>query len=569
MMLYKVQMFFAGLFVVISTVCLVLTPYILGLITDKILEIYANGKMQDSVYQDFLFSTIFLCITYIGYSIFEYLRQFTPTYTTEHTFFDLHTLVDSKNKKLPLNYYDTHAVDDALSRVTNDINVIASALQQSAYISVNSFVKVFIMFIMMLLINPALIFIAVIVIPLSLFIAAFIVKKVGKHFKGRQVNVGDLNGFVEESYKDHNVIRACNKEEKVKGDFDSILERLYSHSWRADFVASALMPITMSHTNFAHIVVTLITSFMVISRQFSIGIIQGFTQYLRNFSQPITDLTKISNIFQQARATAARVFEFVNEREETPNKQDCVVPKDVKGIVVFKHVECGYTTPDKILIHDLSVNINPGDKITVVGPTGAYKTTLVNLQLCLYKISKGQISIDGISTTDMMHEILRSNVSIVLQDVWLFSGTFKENIRYGRLDATNEEAYAAAKEVQGHDFIKKLPGSYGFKLSESASSLAQGQKQLMTITRTIVPDCPILIMDEATSSVDTRTKLIQRAMASLTKNRASFVIAHRLSTIRDSELILYMQDNNILKQGNHHELMDKDGLCARPYNSQF
>ena len=481
----------------------------------------------------------------------------------------MRALVDAKIKKLPLNYYDSHSIGDTLSRVTNDIDVIASALQQSVYVAVNSFVQVIIMFIMMLLINPALTFIAVIIVPMSLFITFFVIKKAGKHFKGRQDSMGELNGFIEEAYEGHNVISSCNKEEKVKKDFDKILDKLYNHSWKADFAASALMPITMSLTNFAYTAVTFIASFMVVSGQFSIGMIQGFTQYMRNFGQPITDLAQISNIFQQTRAAAARVFEFVDEQEEAPDKENCVVPKDVKGIVEFEHVEFGYS-PDKILIHDLSVNINPGDKVAIVGPTGAGKTTLVNLLLRFYEISKGTISVDGIATTDMTREVLRSNISMVLQDAWLFSGSIMENIRYGRLDATDEEVIAAAKEAQCHSFIKKLPGGYDFKLSESASNLAQGQKQLVTIARAILANCPILILDEATSSVDTRTeKLIQKAMANVMENRTSFVIAHRLSTIRDSELILYMQDGDILEQGNHRELMDKDGLYAKLYNSQF
>ncbi|MCF0232845.1 MAG: ABC transporter ATP-binding protein, partial [Enterococcus sp.] len=436
-------------------------------------------------------------------------------------------------------------------------------------VAVNSFVQVIIMFIMMLLINPALTFIAVIIVPMSLFSTFFIIKKAGKHFKGRQTSMGQLNGFIEEAYEVHNVISVCNKEEKAKEEFEGILSELFDHSWKADFAASAMMPITMSLTNFAYAAVTLIASFMVISGQFTIGMIQGFTQYMRNFGQPITDLAQISNIFQQTRAAAARVFEFVDEKEETPDKEDCVVPENVKGIVEFEHVEFGYD-PSNILIHDLSVNINPGDKVAIVGPTGAGKTTLVNLLLRFYEISKGTISVDGVSVSDMTRETLRSNISMVLQDAWLFSGTIMENIRYGRLNASDEEVYKAAKEAQCHNFIKKLPGGYKFKLSESASNLAQGQRQLITIARAILADCPILILDEATSSVDTRTeKLIQKAMANVMENRTSFVIAHRLSTIRDSELILYMQDGDILEQGNHRELMNKNGLYAKLYNSQF
>ena len=396
-----------------------------------------------------------------------------------------------------------------------------------------------------------------------------VVKHSQRYFQGQQSALGDLTGYVEEMYNGQNVIAAFGKEEDIIGNFEDINNRLYDNGWKAQFSSSIIMPLTQALTNIGYVGVAVVSGWLCINGRLSIGMIQSFIQYLRQFSQPINQVSNIANIMQATMAAAQRVFEFLDAQEEVPEAEKPQFPESREGNVDFSHVRFGYTE-GRPLIHNLDLHVHAGDKIAIVGPTGAGKTTLVNLILRFYDVNGGSITIDGVDVRDMKREALRSMIGMVLQDTWLFAGTIKENIRYGRLDATDQEVIAAAKAAHAHGFIMAMPGGYEMELHEGASNIAQGQRQLLTIARAFLSDPEILILDEATSSVDTRTEgAIQKAMNKLMEGRTSFVIAHRLSTIKDAELIVYMEHGDIKEVGNHKELLAKDGYYAALYNSQF
>ena len=456
-----------------------------------------------------------------------------------------------------------------MSRVTNDVDTISNSLQQSVYQILNAIFSLLFMFIVMLSISGVLTLVGVITIPFALFAAARIAKRAQVKIVTQQNDTGKLNGIVEEYYGGHNVVTVFGQEEFVIDIFEETNQELYENSRDGQFLSGMLMPIMQNMTNFSYALVCVFGAMVAIFGGLSIGMIQSFTMYLRQFSQPLTQVTQLSAIMQQTGAASERIFEFLDEEEEVPDVAEPKFPEPLKGEVDFDHIRFGYI-PHQTLIHDLDLTIGAGEKTAIVGPTGAGKTTLVNLVMRFYDVREGAIRIDGVNIRDMQRRRLREIFAMVLQDTWLYVGTIMENIRYGRLDATDEEVIEAAKKARADAFIRTLPGGYNFELEEGASNIAQGQRQLLTIARAMLADAPIMILDEATSSVDTRTEvLINEAMEEMMKGRTSFIIAHRLSTIRDADNIMYMQDGDILEVGNHEELMAKDGLYAKLYNSQF
>lgn len=566
---YRKGLIAAIVLVIISAAFNSLGPFILGMATDALAGIVLNGVPVPEGVRHFIVTLTVLAVVYLLYCLFKYLSIHLMVGVSEKTIFDLRSRVDDKIKRLPLNYFDTHTYGDVLSRVTNDVDIVSTSLQQSIDQIITSVTTAIFILIMMLVVSPVLTLIGVVTIPLALFFSMKIARRSQKLFREQQDTVGDLNGYVEEMYTGHQVISAFGKEEEVIERFNTTSERLYHVGWRAQFLTSVLQPMTQAMTNFGYVLVAVVSGWLCITGALSVGMIQSFIQYLRQFSQPIMQTVQITNILQSTSAACSRIFEFLDETEEIPAAEVPKFPETVQGKVTFDHVRFGYL-PHRTLIQDVSLNVPAGSKVAIVGPTGAGKTTLVNLLLRFYDVNAGSISIDGVPISEMTREDLRSIFGMVLQDTWLFTGTIRENLRYGRLNATDKEVVAAAKAAHADRFIRALPGGYDLELSEGASNLAQGERQLLTIARAILSDSPIMILDEATSSVDTRTEvLIQKAMANLMKGRTSFVIAHRLSTIRDADMILYMQDGDIKEVGNHESLMKQDGLYASLYNSQF
>ncbi len=566
---YRKRLFASLFFIFLATLANAMAPFVLGKATDALANIVVDGVEIPQALTTFFLILGVLALVYILYAIFNYLSTWIMVGVTERTIFDLRKRVDFKLSKLPLNYYDTNAYGDILSRVTNDVDTISTSLQQSiAQIATTVFTVIFI-FIMMMFISPLLTFVGIGIVPFALYLATKLAKRSQKYFDNQQENIGELNGYVEEYYGGHNVTAAFGKEEDVIEDFEVTNQNLFSNAWKGQFFSGTLMPITQGMTNFGYAAVAIVGGILAVFGGISIGMIQSFTQYLRQFSQPITQVLQITNIIQSTVSAVDRIFEFLEEKEEVADTQTPRFPEKLAGKVEFDHIRFGYL-PHQTLIHDLNITIQPGSKTAIVGPTGAGKTTLVNLIMRFYDVNGGAIRIDGIDIRDMQRARLRDIFGMVLQDTWLYSGTIRENIRYGRLNATDEEVEQAAKDARADAFIRTLPGGYDFVLHEGASNIAQGQRQLLTIARAMLANPPIMILDEATSSVDTRTELlIQEAMNAMMKGRTSFVIAHRLSTIKDAENILYMQDGDILEVGTHNQLMEKNGLYAKLYNSQF
>lgn len=566
---YRIAFISVIIFAILATIFKSLGPYVLGKATNALAEILTEHIPKDQAIQSFIFTIVILIGIYISYSIFSYISQYIMSWVSEKTMFDLRNSVDSKIKRLPLNYFDSNSYGDILSRVTNDIDTVSTSFQQSIIQILNSITSMIFIFIMMLVINPMLTLVGIAMVPLCMVIIILITKKSQIFFKNQQDDIGKINGYVEEIYNGHNVIVAFGREENVIHTFENINTELYQNGWKAQFISGIIMPTAQAITNIGYVAISVLSGYLCINGQLSIGMIQSFIQYLRQFSQPINQIAQITNTFQSTAAAAQRIFEFLEAQEEPRESQNPLFPKKVEGSIEFNHVKFGYTT-DKILIKDLNLKISPGEKVAIVGPTGAGKTTLVNLILRFYDVSGGHIYIDGIDIKDMKRDKLRSIIGMVLQDAWLFSGTIMENIRYGKLIASDDEVIEAAKSAHAHNFIKSLPGGYKMYLNEGASNIAQGERQLITIARALLSAPKILILDEATSSVDTRTEeAIQKAMDILTEKCTSFVIAHRLSTIKDAEVILYMENGDIKETGTHDELLRKNGYYAKLYNSQF
>lgn len=477
--------------------------------------------------------------------------------------------ISQKINRMPLNYFESRTVGEVLSRITNDVDTLGQSLNQSITQLITSVTTIIGILIMMLSISPVMTLIALVILPVSGALIGIVVKFSQKYFVAQQSYLGKINGQVEEVYSGHNIVRAFNREEQALNEFNETNRVLYQSAWKSQFLSGMMQPIMMFVGNLGYVAVAVSGSLLAIKGVIEVGDIQAFIQYVKNFTQPITQVAQVSNMLQSMAAAAERVFEFLEEKEEDVNAVNPVHLDKMQGCVSFEHVKFGYN-PDKIIIHDFSSEVKPGQMVAIVGPTGAGKTTMVKLLMRFYDVNSGSIKIDGHDIREFNRSELREGFGMVLQDTWLFKGTIMENIRYGRLEATDEEVIAAAKAAHAHHFIQTLPGGYQMELNEDASNVSQGQKQLLTIARAILADNRIMILDEATSSVDTRTEArIQKAMNNLMRGRTSFVIAHRLSTIRDADLILVMKDGDIIEQGNHEELLAKNGFYAQLYNSQF
>ncbi len=477
--------------------------------------------------------------------------------------------ISQKINRLPLSYFDKVQSGDVLSRITNDVDTVTQTLSQSLSQMVTSVTQMVGIFIMMLSISPTMTLVALCILPVSMLIVSQVVRRSQPLFQKQQKYLGMANGHVEEMYGAHLVVKAFNGEHNSIEEFERINDQLYQSAWKSQFLSGAMMPLMNFVGNLGYVCICILGGFLTLNGNIQVGDIQAFIQYVRQFTQPITQIANISNVLQQTAAAAERVFEFLEEEEEIPDPADPVSNENLEGNVSFDHVQFGYT-PDKIIIHDFSAHVKQGQKVAIVGPTGAGKTTMVKLLMRFYELNNGSISIDGHDIWEFTRDGLRDMFGMVLQDTWLYNGSIMENIRYGRLDATDEEVIAAAKAAQVHHFVQTLPGGYNMELNEEASNVSQGQKQLLTIARTILSDPKILILDEATSSVDTRTEIaIQKAMDHLMEGRTSFIIAHRLSTIRDADLILVMKDGDIIETGNHQQLLEKHGFYYELYNSQF
>ncbi|HLO12076.1 MAG TPA: ABC transporter ATP-binding protein, partial [Pseudoneobacillus sp.] len=558
---------------ILSTIFLISGPKLMGKITTKIFEgAMLKFKGVPGAEMDFTYIGKILLILvglYFISSLFSYLQQYIMSGVSQKLVYNLRTEVDEKLSRLPLKYYDENAHGDTLSRVTNDIDTIGSTLQQSITQFITSIVTIVGIIIMMLTISPMLTLISVATIFLSIFVLKPIMVRSQKYFANQQKSLGQLNGHIEEMYTGHPIIKAFGHEDKAEKQFDEVNEKLYDAGWRAQFISGIIFPLMSFVSNLGYVLICIVGGIYVTKGLITIGDIQAFIQYSRQFSQPIAQTANIANIIQSTIAAAERVFELLDESEEVKEVNNVTPLPMVKGKVTFEHVDFGYKE-ENMLIKDMNIEVKPGQTVAIVGPTGAGKTTLINLLMRFYEIQGGSIKIDDVDIREMSRLALRQTFGMVLQDTWLFNGTIKENIAYGRLDATEDELTEAAKAAHADHFIRTLPEGYETVLNEEASNISQGQRQLLTIARAILADPAIMILDEATSSVDTRTEVyIQKAMTALMQGRTSFVIAHRLSTIKDADIILVMNQGTVIEQGNHHELLEQNGFYAELYNSQF
>lgn len=555
-----------------GTVLSIMAPKILGQATTKIFQGFLAKKIFPKAKLDLdgiLQILIKVGILYGLYSLFMYIQQYMMAGISQKIVKTLRTQVMDKLTRLPLKFYDSRTHGEILSRVTNDIDLISNTLNQSLTQFITSIVTIVGVTIMMLTISPLLTLATLVILPLSIIIISIIVKKSQKYFKMQQKSIGDVNGHVEEMFGGFVVVKAYNREEKSIESFEKYNEELYNAAWKAQFVSGITMPLMRFVSNLGYVIVAVAGGIMVTKRTIELGDVQAFIQYSNQFSQPISQVANIMNMIQSTIAAAERVFEILDEEEEIPDPIDALEISNVKGDVSFEHVYFSYV-PEKKLIEDLNIDVKSGQTIAIVGPTGAGKTTLVNLLMRFYEIQGGKITVDGIDIRKIKRDSLRKTFGMVLQDTWLFNGTVKENIAYGKENATDEEVIDASKKAHAHHFIMALPGGYDAVINEEASNISQGEKQLITIARAFIADPDILILDEATSNVDTLTeKLIQKAMRKLMHSRTNFVIAHRLSTIVDADLILVMNEGQIIEKGTHKELMAKNGFYAELYKSQF
>lgn len=570
---YKLGLFFVFIFAVGSTVFSIVGPKVLAKATDALFEGLTN-KIQGTGGIDFeKIGTILVILLglYVISAVMQLIQGLIMSNVSQTVSYRLRKDIAAKINRLPMNYFDKKTNGEVLSRVTNDVDTLGMSLNQSVTQLITSVTTIIGVLIMMLTISPTLTLVAIAILPVSGLIMGFVMKHSQKYFMQQQEYLGHVNGQVEEVYGGHMVVKAFNREKASEEEFNKANEVLYKSAWRSQFFSGMMMPVMMFVGNLGYVAVAVLGAVKAMNGTMTVGDIQAFIQYVKNFTQPISQMAQVSSMVQSAAAAAERVFEFLEEDEE-PQKAENHAPVaigDVTANVTFDHVKFGYD-PEKIIIHDFSANVKNGQKIAIVGPTGAGKTTLVKLLMRFYDLNGGSIKIDGHDINSFDRSELREAFGMVLQDTWLFNGTIMENIRYGRLDATDEEVIAAAKAAHVHRFIETLPGGYNMVLNEEASNVSQGQKQLLTIARAILANNKILILDEATSSVDTRTEIrIQKAMDNLMKGRTSFIIAHRLSTIRDADVILVMRDGDIVEQGSHDELMALGGFYSELYNSQF
>lgn len=570
---YKVGFIISILCIIGAVTISANSPKIEGLIitqlTNDVIEI-AKGVKGASVNFNYVGKILLiLAFLYIMYTTLTYISNFLLTNAIQNTIRDLRNAVQNKIRRLPISYFDANSYGDVLSRISNDIDTVSNALQQSFSQVINSVLAVVLAISMMFTINTTMAFIALLIIPISYFISRFIVGKSQKLFENQQNALGKLNGAVQEMYTGFNEIKLYGKQDDAVAEFKEINEELCSNGFKAQFVSGIMSPLVSLTTYLGIACIAFIGPVYAVRGIITVGNLQAFIRYIWQINQPLSQITQLSSTIQSAFAALERVFEILNEKEEVKDPENPVKIKNLRGDVTFEHVKFGYSD-DKILIEDLNINVKSGQMVAIVGPTGAGKTTLINLLMRFYDIKGGSIKIDGVDTRDMKREDLRSMFGMVLQDTWLFNGTIHDNIEYGRFGATRADVVEAAKIANVHHFIKTLPDGYNMFLNEEASNISQGEKQLLTIARAIISNPSILILDEATSSVDTRLEqLLQKAMQNIMKGRTSFVIAHRLSTIRNADLILVMNEGSIIEQGNHEELMAKGGFYEKLYNSQF
>ncbi|UMY98908.1 ABC transporter ATP-binding protein/permease [Roseburia rectibacter] len=568
---FKAAIIVVMIFAAASTVFNVIGPKILGKATTALSE-GLMAKIQGTGGIDFTYIgqiLLFVLGLYVCSAAFNFIQGWIMTGVTQKICYRMRKEISEKINRMPMKYFESRTYGEVLSRITNDVDTLGQGLNQSITTIITSVATLIGVLIMMLSISPLMTLIAIVILPISMALISFVVKNSQKYFKDQQEYLGHINGQVEEVYGGHLVIKAFNREKDTIDEFNRTNEILYQSAWKSQFLSGMMQPIMMFVGNLGYAAVALSGGLFAIRGTITIGDIQAFIQYVKNFTQPIQQIAQVINQVQSMAAASERVFDFLNEEEEDQTAENPADVSTVTGTVDFDHVQFGYN-PDQTIIKDFSAHVKPGQKIAIVGPTGAGKTTMVKLLMRFYDVNSGSIKLDGHDVREFNRRELRDAFGMVLQDTWLFKGTIMENIRYGRLDATDEEVIAAAKAAHADHFIKTLPGGYQMELNEDASNVSQGQKQLLTIARAILADNKILILDEATSSVDTRTEVtIQKAMDNLMRGRTSFVIAHRLSTIRNADLILVMKDGDIVEQGNHEELLAKNGFYANLYNSQF
>lgn len=568
---YKYAFIVVIFFAIAGTVFQVAGPKVMGRATTVLAEglmykIKGTGTIDFAAIGKILALTAFL---YALSAIFSFIEGWIMTGITQKIVYKMRRDISEKINRMPMKYFESHQYGDILSRITNDVDTLGTGLNQSITTIITSVATIIGVIVMMLTISPIMTLIATTTIPISIVLLGFVIKMSQKHFKMQQEYLGKINGQIEESFAGQLVIKAFNREKSVEKTFNDTNEILYESAWKSQFISGIMQPVMMFVGNLGYAGVAISGAMLAIKNVIGIGDIQAFIQYVRTLTQPLSQVAQVMNQVQSMGAAGERVFEFLAEEEESPDLENSASQIDVQGFVEFEHVKFGYD-PEKVIIKDFSANVKPGQKIAIVGPTGAGKTTIVKLLMRFYDVNAGAIKIDGIDIRSMSRHGLRNNIAMVLQDTWLYSDTIMENIRYGNQNATDEEVIAAAKAARADRFIKTLPGGYDMVLNEDATNISEGQKQLLTIARAILADRKLLILDEATSSVDTRTEVrIQEAMDNLMKGRTTFVIAHRLSTIRDADLILVMNHGDIIEQGNHDELLAQGGTYADLYNSQF
>ncbi|MBU5308239.1 ABC transporter ATP-binding protein/permease [Clostridioides mangenotii] len=570
---YKASIIFVILFAIGSAAFSIVGPKILGKATTKIFEGLMNkisgidGAGIDFAAIEKILLTL-VCL-YIISSIFSFVQGFIMSGISQKITYNLRKELSEKMNRLPMKYFDSKTHGEVLSRVTNDIDTLNQSLNQSMTQLITSVTTMVGVLIMMLSISWIMTAAVLFIVPISMLLISVIVKRSQKYFRSQQEYLGNVNGHVEEAYSGQNIVKVFNGEESSIDEFNKLNDELYNSAWKSQFLSGIMQPLMAFIGNLGYVVVSILGGWLAIKKTIEVGDIQSFIQYVRNFTQPMTQIAQVANLLQSTAAASERVFEFLEEEEEQQIVNNPVSIENIEGEIEFKHVNFGYNK-DKTIINDFSASVKPGQKIAIVGPTGAGKTTIVKLLMRFYDLKSGEILIDGNNIKDFNRGELRELFGMVLQDTWLFNGSVMENIRYGRLDASDEEVISAAKSAYAHRFIKTQPDGYNMELTEDADNVSQGQKQLLTIARAILADPKILILDEATSSVDTRTEiLIQKAMDNLMEGRTSFVIAHRLSTIRDADMILVMNNGDIIEQGSHEELLEAGGFYKDLYNSQF
>ncbi len=568
---YKIAIFIVMIMAAASTIFNVAGPKVLGKATTGLSEglmrkIAGTGGIDFGYIGKILLIVLGL---YVCSAIFNFVQGWIMTGISQKICYRLRKEISEKINRMPMKYFESRTYGEVLSRITNDVDTLGMGLNQSITTIITSTATMIGVLIMMLSISPLMTIIAIVILPISVGLISFVIKKSQNYFKTQQEYLGHINGQIEETYGGHMVVKSFNKEKDMVDEFNRTNNVLYSSAWKSQFFSGMMQPIMAFVGNLGYAGVALSGGLLAINGVITIGDIQAFIQYVRNFTQPITQIAQVINQVQSMAAASERVFEFLNEEEEEQIVKNPVSTDNIRGEVEFDHVRFGYKE-DQVIIKDFCAKVKPGQKVAIVGPTGAGKTTMVKLLMRFYDVNAGEIKIDGHNIKDFNRRELRDAFGMVLQDTWLYKDTIMENIRYGKLEASDEEVIAAAKAAHAHHFIETLPGGYNMELNEDASNVSQGQKQLLTIARAILADNPILILDEATSSVDTRTEIqIQNAMDNLMKGRTSFVIAHRLSTIKDADIILVMKDGDIVEQGNHEELLAKGGFYAGLYNSQF